>query len=70
MAHLLHAAGAMDALALIEARLRQRARERDNPFPEAGNRTWWRSRMRSKRSTETRTWRPDAPTCATFLRDD
>ena len=36
VAHLLHAAGAMDALALIEARLRQRARERDNPFPE----TW------------------------------
>ncbi|MEC9205560.1 MAG: ribonuclease catalytic domain-containing protein, partial [Candidatus Thermoplasmatota archaeon] len=35
VAHLLHAAGAMDALALIEARLRQRARERDNPFPEA-----------------------------------
>ena len=33
VAHLLHAAGAMDALALIEARLRQRARERDNPFP-------------------------------------
>lgn len=36
VAHLLHAAGAMDALGLIEARLRQRARERDNPFPE----TW------------------------------
>ena len=35
VAHLLHAAGAMDALGLIEARLRQRARERDNPFPEA-----------------------------------
>ncbi len=35
VAHLLHAAGTMDALALIEARLRQRARERDNPFPEA-----------------------------------
>ena len=35
VAHLLHAAGAMDALVLIEARLRQRARERDNPFPEA-----------------------------------
>lgn len=36
VAHLLHAAGAMDALGLIEARLRQRAREGDNPFPE----TW------------------------------
>ncbi|MGB1431791.1 MAG: RNB domain-containing ribonuclease [Candidatus Poseidoniaceae archaeon] len=33
VAHLLHAAGAMDPLSLIEARLRQRARERDNPFP-------------------------------------
>ena len=35
VAHLLHAAGAMDAQGLIEARLRQRARLRDNPFPEA-----------------------------------
>ena len=35
VAHLLHTAGAMNALALIEARLRQRARDGDNPFPEA-----------------------------------
>ena len=33
VAHLLHAAGAMDALALIEARLRQRARERGKGGP-------------------------------------
>lgn len=35
VAHLLHAAGAVGPRDLIEARLRQRARLRENPFPES-----------------------------------
>ena len=65
VAPLLHAAGAMDALALIAA-LGSVPASATIPSRRRGNRTWWRSRMRSKRSTETRMWRPDAPTCATF----